>query len=178
MKFNTETRTGQVLAVLYVLAWIAFIGFLINAGAILISAGVSIVYPEAATNIYKGMNLYELRKLNWVYFVWSISLMVAVPVMKAMVWLLVIKILSVMKPEDPFKMEVAQMLERISYLLFGTWIVGMVGNIKYSWFAKITGELPGVEVSGEFIFMAGLVFVISQVFKRGVEIQAENDLTV
>jgi hypothetical protein len=178
MKFDTQTRTGRVLAVLYVLAWIAFIGFMINAGAILISAGVSIIYPEAATNMYKRMNLYQLRQLNWVYFVWSISLMVAVPVMKAMVWQLVIKILSVMKPEDPFKMEIAQTLERISYLLFGTWIVGMVGNVKYSWFAKITGELPGVEVSDEFIFMAGLVFVISQVFKRGVELQAENDLTV
>ncbi|MBN2635649.1 MAG: DUF2975 domain-containing protein [Prolixibacteraceae bacterium] len=32
--------------------------------------------------------------------------------------------------------------------------------------------------TGPFLFMAGLVFVISQIFKRGVEIQSENDLTV
>ena len=42
----------------------------------------------------------------------------------------------------------------------------------------LTGELHGNWISGEFIFMVGLVFIISQVFKRGVEIQAENDLTV
>jgi hypothetical protein len=178
MKFNTKTRTGQVLAVMHVLAWVAFIGFLINAGAILVSTGVSLVNADAAKDLYRGLDLSHLRQMNWFYYMWAISLMLAIPVMKAMIWLLVIRILSVLTPEDPFKMEVAQKLERISYLLLGTWIVGMVGNVKHSWFAKITGELPGVDVSEEFIFMAGLVFIISQVFKRGVEIQSENDLTV
>jgi hypothetical protein len=178
MKLTTKTRTGHVLAFMHVLAWIAFIGFLINAGAILVSTGVSLVNANAAKNLYQGLDLSEPREMNWLYYTWAVSLMVAMPVMKAMIWFYVIKILSVLTPEDPFKMEVARKLERISYLLLGTWIVGMVGNPKYSWFAKITGELPGVDVSEEFIFMAGLVFIISQVFKRGVEIQSENDLTV
>lgn len=79
---------------------------------------------------------------------------------------------------NPFKMEVAQTLERISYVLFGTWIVGTVSSANTSWLMKITGELYGSWDSGEFVFMAGLVFIISQVFKRGVEIQSENELTI
>jgi hypothetical protein len=43
---------------------------------------------------------------------------------------------------------------------------------------KLTGELFGTYITGEFVFMAGLIFVISQIFRRGVEIQSENDLTV
>lgn len=79
---------------------------------------------------------------------------------------------------NPFKMEVAHTLERISYVLFGTWVVGKVGNAYTGWLLKITGELFGSWVSGEFVLMAGLVYIISQVFKRGVEIQNENELTV
>ena len=86
--------------------------------------------------------------------------------------------LSKMSLMNPFKMEVAQKLEKISHLLFGTWIVGMLGSAHSAWLMKLTGQLYGNWVSGEFIFMAGLVFIISQVFKRGVEIQSENELTV
>jgi hypothetical protein len=75
-------------------------------------------------------------------------------------------------------MEVANTLERISYVLFGTWIVGMLSSAYSAWLMKTTGETFVNYVSGEFIFVAGLVFIISQVFKRGVEIQSENELTV
>jgi len=43
---------------------------------------------------------------------------------------------------------------------------------------KTTGEAPESIEAGEILFMAGLVFVIAQIFKRGVEMQAENELTV
>jgi len=75
-------------------------------------------------------------------------------------------------------MDVARKLEKISYVLFGTWLVEMLYGAHMSWMMKLTGETFGTLDSGGFIFMAGLVFIISQVFKRGVEIQAENDLTV
>ncbi|RYY11044.1 MAG: DUF2975 domain-containing protein, partial [Chitinophagaceae bacterium] len=47
-----------------------------------------------------------------------------------------------------------------------------------SWLLKKTGQLYGSLLSGEFIFMVGLVYIISKIFKRGVEIQTENDLTI
>jgi hypothetical protein len=98
--------------------------------------------------------------------------------MKSFVWFLVIKTLSKINLVNPFKMEVALTLEKISYVLFGTWIVGILSSAYTSRLLKITGELFGSWMTGEFIFMAGLVFIISQIFKRGVEIQSENELTV
>jgi hypothetical protein len=38
-----------------------------------------------------------------------------------------------------------------------------------------TGQITTLN---EFIFMAGVVFIMSQAFKRGVEIQSDNDLTI
>jgi len=98
--------------------------------------------------------------------------------LKSYVWYLVIKTLSHLKLTNPFKMETAQKLEKISYTLFSTWIAGMVSSAHTAWLEKVTDGVQADYVSGEFIFMAGLVFIISQVFKRGVEIQSENELTV
>jgi hypothetical protein len=178
MDIKTKTRTEQILTIMQILAWIAFIGYATEAGAMLVSFGVSCINPEAAANLYKGVNFSNLRQINFWYYTNVVSFMVVLSAMKAFVWFLVIKTLSKINLMNPFKMEVARTLERISYILFGTWIVGMLGSAYTGWLHKLAGQHFGKLVSGEFVFMAGLVFIISQVFKRGVEIQSENELTV
>ena len=178
---NTEikkTRTFQILTVMHILAWVAFVGFMIEAGAVLVSYAVSVVKPEAAMNLYKGLNLYSLRQFNGWHYTGSVSFMIALSLMKAYVSFLVIKTLSKVNLMNPFTMDVAKKLQKISYVLFEIWIVSMISNAHIGWLLKRTGELQGQWVNGDFIFMAGLVFVLSQVFKRGVEIQSENELTV
>jgi hypothetical protein len=173
-----KTRTQQILMVMRILAWVAFIGYMIEAGTILLSYGMSCLNPEASRNLYQGLNLYNLRQFNFWHYTLTVSFVVSISIMKSYVWYLVIKALSKISLSNPFKTEVAKTLEKISYVLFGTWLVGMLSSGHTSWLMKLTGELHGKWVSEEFIFMAGLVFVISQIFKRGVEIQSENDLTV
>jgi hypothetical protein len=75
-------------------------------------------------------------------------------------------------------MEVARRLEKISFVALGTWVVTLLSNVYSSLLMKITGKLYGTWLSTEFIFMVGLLFIIATVFKRGVEIQSENELTV
>jgi Protein of unknown function (DUF2975) len=163
---------------MYILAWVAFIGLMIKAGAILISYGVSCVNPEAASNLYKGMDLYPLRQYSFWHYTRTISFMVAISGMKAFVLFLVIKTLSKVNLMNPFTIEVARNIERISYVLLTIWIIAILDNAQNGWMLKRTGIILEGWDSGEFIFIAGLVFIISQVFKRGVELQSENDLTV
>ena len=178
MEIKAKTRTEQILTVMQILAWVAFIGYLLEAGAVLGTYGISCVNPEAAKNLYWGLDFYNLRQFNFWYYTLSVSFLMALSLMKSFVWYLVIKTLSRINLMNPFKMEVAMSLEKISYVLFGTWLIGILSSAHSRWLMKLTGELFGSWVNGEFIFMAGLVFVISQIFKRGVEIQSENDLTV
>jgi hypothetical protein len=178
MEIKAKTRTQQILTIMHILAWVAFVGYMIEAGAILVSYTVSLIDHEAAKDLYKGMNLYNLRQFNFWSYTGSVSFMVALSLMKAYVSWLVIKILSKVNLVNLFTMEVAKKLEKISHLLLEIWIVSMLSNAHTGWLLKTTGELHGEWVNGEFIFMAGLVFVIAQVFKRGVEIQSENELTV
>lgn len=178
MNIQTKTRTEQILTVMRILAWVAFIGFMIEAGVVLVSYGFSCFNPDAAKNVYRGINLYNLRQFNFWHYTLSVSFMMALSIMKSWVSFLVIKTLSKFNLKNPFTMEVAKRLEKISYVAFGTWLVSMLSNAHTSWLMRITEELHGNWISGEFIFAVGLVFVISQVFQRGVEIQSENDLTV
>jgi Protein of unknown function (DUF2975) len=174
-----KTKTEQILTVMPILAWVAFIGFMIEAGAILLSYVVSsVINPDAATNLYRGLNLFNLRQFSFWHYTLVVSFLVALSLMKSWASFLVIGALSKFNLKNPFTMEVAMRLERISMITFGTWVVTMLYNAHLGWLLKKTGELHGTWLSGEFIFMIGIVFILSQVFKRGVEIQSENELTV
>src|SRR6267378_8127111 len=94
MEIKTKTRTEQILTVMHILAWVAFIGFMIEAGAIVVSYGVSCVNAEAAKNLYRGLNLYNLKQFNFWHYTLSVSFMVALSCMKAFVSFLAIKTLS------------------------------------------------------------------------------------
>jgi hypothetical protein len=50
------------------------------------------------------------------------------------------------------------------------WLAGK--DIALKTFALFVGGGP------EFLFLGAIVFVIAQVFKKGVEIQSENELTI
>jgi hypothetical protein len=54
----------------------------------------------------------------------------------------------------------------------------MLYNGHAEWLSKRIAGLQENLISGEFILLAGVVFVFSQIFKKGVEIQSENELTI
>jgi len=178
MKNTPKTRTGQILTIMPFFAWIVLIAFVIEAGAIIYSYGVSYINPEAAKNLYDGLDLYDLMQYDFWQYTMSVSFLLALPVMKAWLSYLVIKTLSKFNIQNPFTEEVVNRMEKITYFAFGTWVVTMLSNVHTRWLLKTTGELYGSLLSGEFIFVIGLVFIFSQIFKRGIEIQSENELTV
>jgi len=79
---------------------------------------------------------------------------------------------------NPFTMEVAKRLENIAYTIILVWVAILIYNGQLKWLAKDVADLEGRALSTDLIIYAGLVFVISQIFKKGVEIQTENELTV
>lgn len=173
-----KTRTAQILKVLEVIAWIAFIGFIVKTVVILFSFVMSLVNPEAAKNLYQGLNLSKLKEYSFWSYTQHVSFMVTLSALKTYVCWEVINILSKMDLQQPFQMEFVQKLERISYQLVGIWVIAVLFSAHSKWLLKFTDSISANRASSEFLFAAGLVFIISQIFKRGVEIQSENELTV
>ena len=82
--------------------------------------------------------------------------------------------------ESPFSMKVTKKLEDIAILLASVWVImGIIGKTYAYYLHRATDlQLPGLESGGEYFFIAGIVYIISQIFKRGIEMQEENQLTV
>jgi hypothetical protein len=55
--------------------------------------------------------------------------------------------------------------------------VALVHNLHVAGLQRYMG-IPGNPISIELIILAGLLYILAQLFKRGIEMQTENDLTV
>jgi hypothetical protein len=173
-----KTRTDFILVIMNILAWVTFFGLLVKAGSILISYAVSVSHPIASENLYMGWNLSKVRQYDFGQYTVVVVMNVAVLIIDAYIAFLITRALSKIKMSNPFTPEVSKILERISYLILLVWVVAMLYNGHISWLSKRISNFQETKFSGEFILMAGVVFVFSQIFKKGVEIQSENELTV
>ncbi len=173
MNFKTE----KLLKLMRLLAWIAFLGLLIKAGAILMSFGVSVNNPEAAKDLYKGMDLSRYESYSFIHYTIIVMYFVLLYVMQAYIALFGAKLLSEINVEKPFNKRVVDLLHKISYTIFGVGILAILHNIHVAILIVSTGIIADL-IAGEFIFLAGLVYVLAKLFKKGAAMQAENELTV
>jgi Protein of unknown function (DUF2975) len=177
MKIKTET----ILTVSKYLALTGGIWYSILCGSQLLQLVASFINPEWAKHTYEmDQNLFGIREHSVGFYVWAMCMVIAVSALKALIWYIVFELLSKIKLQTPFSMEVQRKLERIAYLLLGVWIVSSIFWKTYIFYlTKDTGiQLPTNNTGDEYLFLAGIIYIISQIFKRGIEIQEENDLTV
>ncbi|MBC8757166.1 DUF2975 domain-containing protein [Kordia sp. YSTF-M3] len=172
-----NSKTELVLKVMRFLVWLVFIGLLIKAGAIMMSFGVSVNNSEAAKDLYRGMDLSRYESYSFINYTSIVFYHILLNLMQAYIALFVAKLLSSINIEKPFTKTVADLLKRISITVFGVWILAMLHNLHVAILEKYAAITPDY-IAVEFIFLAGVVFVLAQLFKKGVEMQTENDLTV
>jgi len=175
-----KTKTEKILMGLKVLAWLAMFGYAVQFGSQLISFGVSFYNAEAAKTIYgTSLNLYDLHEYNLLYFIHVMAFVIALSAMNATVWYSMIRMLSNLNLKNPFSKGVATLLEKTGIQLLAIWVVSVTGEQWVHWVAKSSGlDIGRLHAVNEYLFIAGIVYIISQVFKRGIEIQEENQLTV
>ena len=150
-------------------------------GSRLLTLVASFINLEWAKHTYEAdLTLFGIREHNTGYYVFAMCLIIAVFALKALVWYMVYTLLSKLNLQTPFSMEVEKKLENIAYLLLAVWIVSTIfWKTCIFYVASDTGiQLATNNNGSEYLFMAGIIYIISQVFKRGIEIQEENQLTV
>jgi hypothetical protein len=176
-----KSKTQTILTVSKFLALAGGVWYSILWGSRLTTLISSFINPEWAKHTYEAdLNLLSVREHSVSYYVFAMCLTIAVFALKAIIWFLVFALLSKLTLQTPFSMEVEKKLERIAYLLLGVWIAGGFFWKMYShYLSQDTGIVLPVSNSGdEYLFMAAMIYIISQIFKRGIELQEENQLTV
>ena len=85
--------------------------------------------------------------------------------------------------KDPFNLEVQRFISNMAYLAIGLGVFSYWGADYAQWLASQGVTMPDsqhMEIGGAdvWLFMGIILLVIAQIFKRGVEMQSENELTI
>ncbi len=178
--------TKLILKILYVLSWIIFVGACIEAGGFIFNGVFTLLYnPVGAKHFWQEVDLSALYYFDHGYFFVETLLMSIVAILKASIFYLIIKMLHDKKlsMSQPFSKEAERFIFKIAYLALMTGLF-CIGGVKFAaWFVIQGVKMPDIQYlrlgGGDvWLFMGVVLFVIAQVFKRGIEIQTENELTV
>jgi hypothetical protein len=167
---------------LYVVAWIIFVGLCIEAGALIVNFIFSLFKPEIVKNLYQKLDLSEMYNgSRWVYFgIYSFILFISI--LKACLFYIVIRLMHKMDLLKPFNTFVAKQISQISYYTLSIGLISYIArqlskNLMHH--GLVTDNLNQFwEDSQAFILMGAVIYIIATIFKKGVDIQNENDLTV
>jgi Protein of unknown function (DUF2975) len=171
-----------VFKLLGVVAWIIFVGLCIDAGGLLVNFIFSLYKPEFVHNLYQKLDLSALyERSKWAFFsMYSFILVIAI--LKAVLFYVVIMLISKLDLSKPFNSFASKQITQISYYTLSIGLLSYIAqqtakNLMHHGFD--TDNLnPFWTDSFAFILMAAIVYVIATIFQKGLEIQNENDLTV
>lgn len=171
-----------VFKALHVVAWLIFVGLCIEAGGLIVNFLYSIFKPEIVGHLYQKLDLSSLyQQSKWAYF-GMYSFVIYISVLKAVLFYVVIQLLLKLDLSKPFSSFVAKKITQISYFTF---LIGILSFMARQLAKNLSHR--GYEIdklsqfwvdSQAFILMAAVIYIIATIFKKGVAIQNENDLTV
>jgi hypothetical protein len=171
---------------LLILSWILFVGVCIEAGGSIFSAFYTLVInPVNAADFWVGNDLSGLYKYDPGYFLVVALLTGIASVMKAFIFYFTTKILQGKNLDlsQPFSKEVRAFINKLTFLAFATGLFTSWGARYTEWLVRQGVKMPDTQHlrlgGGDvWLFMAVILYIIAQIFKRGIEIQTENDLTI
>lgn len=170
---------APALVVMWVFTWMAFIGLCIKTGSIAFNFISSLAFnPKAASNLFLGLNLSTLYENHLGYYITAMTLMLSVLALKLTLLWKVLEIFKVFKLEAPFHAAVAKGIVQIGNIALSAGILAFLADGYFQWLnhQELARRLQWG--SAEFLMLAGVLFIVAQVFKKGVELQQDNELTV
>ena len=171
-------KTNQILGILKIVSWVIFIGLCISTGSILISFIVSLFNPGGTYNLYMGMDLSKLHEFSKWHYIVMLSLIIILSTLKAYLFFWVVKIISKINITHPFSTHIARIITKMSNIALQIGITAVITNIYAQSLIKKNVNLTYQGGNTEFLYLAGILFVIAVIFKKGIEMQNENELTI
>jgi len=175
-------RNNVVFKGLHIVSWVIFVGLSIEAGGLIVNFFFSLYKPELVQNLYQKLDLSEMyERSKWAFFS-MYSFVLVISILKAVLFYVVITLMSKMDLSKPFNSFVSRQISQISYYTLSIGLLSYLAqqtakNLQHRGYVIDTLSKFWAD-SQAFILMAAVVYIIATIFSKGVEIQNENDLTV
>lgn len=171
---------------LQVVSWILFVGLAIDAGGYLSNTLFTIfINPACAAGFWGDLDLSHLYTYNFSFFCIFTSILIIISVLKTLLFYFTVKVfhekqLNLIKP---FNELFNRYLFRFAFLALAIGLFCYIGKSLLEWLNAQNVAMPAVELvkmggSDVWLFMGITLLVFAQLFKKGIELQSENDLTV
>ncbi|PXY41385.1 DUF2975 domain-containing protein [Flavobacterium cheongpyeongense] len=167
---------------LYIVAWMIFVGLCIEAGGLIVNFVFSLYRPEFIHNLYQKLDLINMYQSSKLAFFAVYSFILIISILKAWLFYTVTVLMHKMDLSKPFSTFVAGQISQISYYTLSIGFLSciarqLVENLKHHGFVPDNLNQFWAD-SQAFILMGAVIYIIATIFKKGVDIQNENDLTV
>ncbi|MBW8359752.1 MAG: DUF2975 domain-containing protein [Weeksellaceae bacterium] len=173
---------NTVFIVLHVVAWIIFVGLSIEAGGLLVNFIFSVYNPEMLPKLYQKLDLREMYERSTMAYYSMYSFILVISVLKAVMFYHVITLLSGLKLNNPFTLPVSKQIYTISYYTLSIGLLSYIARQSAQWLQHRGIDTANLNAfwadSQAFVLMAAVIYVIAVIFKKGIELQDEIDLTV
>lgn len=167
---------------LYLVAWLIFVGLSIEAGGLVVNFFFSLFRSEFVQNLYQKLDLSQMYAESRLAFFGTYSFILLIAILKACLFYIVIRLMHKMDLIKPFNSFVSKQISQISYF---TLLIGFLSYIASALTKSlmhhgfVPDNLSSFWADSEaFILMGAVIYIIATIFKKGVDIQTENDLTV
>jgi hypothetical protein len=181
-----KISTTTILKVLHVLSWIIFVGLCIEAGGILTKTIATLTLdPADAAKFWRSVDLTEVYEFNQSQYITLSSVIIIVALLKAILFYCIIKIFlnKNLNISAPFNNLFRNFILTLAYLSFGigffsSWGIELVNSLANS--GLKLQDIQQLQIAGAdvWLFMGVILLVVAYIFKKGIELQDENELTI
>lgn len=164
------------------MAWIIFVGLCIESGGLIVNFFFSLYEPDLVQNLYQKLDLSEMYEDSKLVYFGIYTFIISISFLKAYLFYIVVRLMHKMDITKPFNTYVSNQILQISYFTLSIGLFSLIArqltkSLMHQGFVIDSLNQFWAD-SQAFILMGAVIYIIATIFRKGIELQDENDLTV
>ncbi len=173
-----KNQSNFILTLLRIAFWFTFIGLLISLLSIIWVLISHHFHWEMPRKYYSGINFTDVFNKDRVSFNVVLTIEFINTFLKLIIIWYSIKILKNLNFQNPFSEVFLSLINKIS---FAAMIVGILSLFLIGYVEKFVDNklLLSTQIGdSNYLVIAGIIYIVGQLYKKALDLKSENDLTI
>ncbi|RAR72816.1 DUF2975 domain-containing protein [Flavobacterium aciduliphilum] len=181
-----KTTTDFTFKLLNVLSWIIFIGLAIDTGGYITNTIYMLFFnSNVASRFWRNLDLSDLYNYDLGFFICFTVVLIIVSLLKTILFYQTVSVFHKKKFNlaNPFNETIKNFIFKFAFIAFAIGLFSYAGKSFSNWLISQGLQMPALEnvkLGGAdvWLFMGITLLIFAKIFKKGIELQTENELTV